>query len=99
MFYAYGYDKDEKGVSSKVSRIAGWEQVQKSGITPKGLQDKPDLDDNLTYLWNDYCDIRKGCENISYLELQAYQNVSGNNLTPWEVSMMLELDLIRRQNG
>lgn len=93
-FYAYGRDKD-----SKITRIQSWKQVEKSGGNPEGLRNKPDLPSEGLYLWLMYRDIRKGCENIGYAEIAAYQQVTGDILTHWEVDLMIEIDLARRLSG
>lgn len=95
MFYAYGYDK-----GSKVSRIAQWRQVEKTiGSAPQLLMDAPVLDEELQYLWNEYCEIVKGCDRITWESLDSYQRLTGINLTPWESSIMIELDRMRKRNG
>lgn len=95
MFYAYGYDKE-----SKVTRLAQWEQVYKTtGIKPEKLEEKPELPDKLQYLWSEYGEICRGCEMIGYREIDSYNQVSGNGLSPWEASLIIEIDMIRRKNG
>jgi hypothetical protein len=91
VFHAHGYDKD-----SKVSRISQWRQVEKTtGHKPEGLQDEPVLKSELTYIWELYNEIKKGCEKIGYAELDCYQRVTGVYLTAWEASLMIDIDMIR----
>jgi len=59
----------------------------------------PVLPDNLKHVWKEYGDIRKGCENIGYVELIAYQQATGNRLSPFECSLMLDLEVARKSNG
>ena len=93
MFYAYGYDK-----GSKVSRLAQWKQVEKStGYKPESLHDRPVLRESLAYLWNDYLCIKAGCDDVTYQDLEAYQNTTGAVLSAWEVSTIIDLDLLRRK--
>lgn len=61
--------------------------------------DQPDLPELGEYLWHEYVDITNGCEKVGYLEIDAYQRVTGSKLTPWEISLMIKLDSIRRRNG
>lgn len=51
------------------------------------------------YMWTDYCDIKKGCSEVTYATLDHYQDVTGVNLTPIEAGLMIDIDLIRRKNG
>jgi len=95
MFYAYGTDAD-----SKTTRLAHWEQVKKSsGIIPEGLRNKPTLPRALSYIWECYADISKGCERVTYQELKAYCDLTGEQLTPWESTLIVEIDELRRING
>lgn len=93
MFYAHGYDE-----GSKITRIAQWEHVEKtSGHKPEKLLNKPILQDDLVYLWEIYLEINSGCDNIGYIELDAYQRVTGTLLDNWEAGLMLQIDFIRRK--
>jgi len=93
MFYAYGVDEN-----SKVTRIAQWRQVEKSaGIVPDGLKNKPRLPRALSYIWETYASISKGCEQVTYQGIKAYCDLTGENITPWEVTMIIEIDLLRRR--
>jgi len=53
----------------------------------------------LDYIWGIYIDLRKGCDNVGYVELDAYQRVTGLLLSLWEIELLLDVDLIRRSNG
>lgn len=91
-FWANGYDKD-----SKITRLAAWEQVKKTtGHTPQGLAEKPELRADAQYLWNWYLEIKQGCEKVGYVELKAYQDVTGEELTPFDASTILRIDLLRQ---
>lgn len=50
-------------------------------------------------MWEKYLAIKKGCESIGYVEIDAYQRLTGAELEPWQVDLMLELDVVRRNNG
>lgn len=79
--------------------MAQWLQVKKSsGTIPDGLRDKPELPEKLEYLWTEYVAIKKGCENITWTALKDYQMVSGSCLNVWESYLMLEIDVLRRNN-
>lgn len=92
MFYANGYEKD-----SKITRLAQWEQVKKStGIVPEKLLEKPKLDENLTYMWNTYVEILGGSNHVGFMEIDCFQKVTGVELSPWQSSLMIQIDLLRR---
>lgn len=59
----------------------------------------PELPSEIAYIWNDYCQIIKGCERLTWSELRSYGKLTGINLTPWESSIMIELDMVRRTSG
>lgn len=63
------------------------------------MESQPVLDSNLVYIWDYYLDIKKGCDTVGYLEIDAFQRVAGVDFTPWEASMILELDKVRKANG
>lgn len=93
MFYANGYDKD-----SKITRLQAWEQAQRSGAIVEALETKPILSGEADYLWEMYTEIKGGCDKIGYIELDAYQRVTGDALEQWEAKLMIQLDLERRTN-
>jgi len=91
MFNAHGKDK-----GSDLTRLETWSRIKEStGRESTELQERPIIDENLIYLWNLFMDIKTGCEGLSYLDLDAYQRVTGTTLTPWESSMMLDLENLR----
>ena len=55
--------------------------------------------DDATYMWQMYCEIKKGCDEVDYATLAHYQSVSGVTLTPIEAELMIDVDLIRRKHG
>jgi hypothetical protein len=44
-------------------------------------------------------DIKRGCESLTFNDLDAYQRVTGITLNYWEASMMLDLENLRISNG
>ena len=61
--------------------------------------DSPPLPTELMYLWNEYCEIKKGSSDLTWESVKAYKELSGVNFSPWEVSIMMQLDIERRTNG
>jgi len=94
MFHAYGRDK-----KSPVTRLEVWLRIAKdTGKESTELQERPVLDENLVYIWNLYTDIKKGCDGLSYVDLDAYQRITGITITPWEISVLLETENLRVSN-
>ena len=95
MFNAYGKDK-----KSPITRIEVWLRIEKdTGNKSTELQERPTLQENLIYIWNLYTDIKKGCDGLSFVDLDAYQRITGVIITPWEASIMLEIENLRVSNG
>jgi len=63
------------------------------------LASKPPFPVETEYLWTEYIKIKRGCENIDYVSLQAYENLTGVEFAPWEIDLFIDLDFIRRTNG
>ena len=95
MFNAYGKDK-----KSPITRLEVWLRIEKdTGQKSAELQERPTLQENLIYIWNLYTDIKKGCDGLSFVDLDAYQRITGVIITPWEASIMLEIENLRVSNG
>ena len=94
MFHAYRKDKN-----SPVTRLEVWLRIEKeTGKESTELQERPTLNENLIYIWNLYNDIKKGCDGLSFTDLDAYQRVTGITITPWEASVILETENLRVSN-
>jgi len=94
MFHAYGKDK-----GSPIIRLEVWLRIKKkTGKESTELQERPVLDENLIYIWNLYNDIKKGCDGLNFIDLNAYQQVTGLTITPWEASVLLETENLRVSN-
>lgn len=70
--------------------------LEQSGRKPQMLKDKPELDEIGSKLWLLYTDIKRGCDMVSYTAIESYQNIMGDTLTPYEASLMLSIDQVRR---
>ena len=82
-----------KNEGSNLTRLEEWERIKKSiGKESTELQERPQLNDKLYYLWDMFLEIRKGCEKIGYSEIDSYSRVTGIKLTPWECLTMIEVD-------
>lgn len=75
-----------------ISRRKSLEQVEKSlGRKPKELANAPEPVEGTDYLWHLFCDL-KSAGPISFSEMRAYEQMTGVNLTPFEVDCMRRLD-------
>lgn len=71
---------------------------ERTGKAMEGVR-SPELPLELVYLWEAYFDVKKGCDCIEWLDLDHYQNVTGSILSPWEASLMIDIDMVRRRHG
>jgi hypothetical protein len=82
----------------KRSRLAITEVISKRrGKKNDFLESRPSCRIELLYLWSMYNSILKGCDNIGYIELSAYERVTGEKLQKWESALMIDVDIIRRR--
>ena len=75
-----------------------WNRIKESSGKDIG-EIKPDLDYKTVYLWNEYMAIKSSCETLGLIELDAYQRIYGIEFSPWEASVMLELERLRKSHG
>jgi hypothetical protein len=59
----------------------------------------PEFTKDVEIMWNEYLRVNKGCDRITYSEIASYQTVTGKTLTPWEIDLMLDIDILRRSDG
>ena len=84
----------------KESRLTLWQRVKdRTGKDPQGLDERPDISPEAGALWSLYVLIRSGCDRVGYMEIDSYQRVTGERLTPWEADIMIAIDQARRSNG
>jgi hypothetical protein len=77
---------------SKVSRYDTAVQAQKSINMPLPELNAPELPDSCKHLWR----LLTTLETVSYGELEAYQRVTGDDLAPWEIDVIMQINLLRR---
>ena len=95
MFNAHGRDK-----GATESRLAMWLKIQKrTGKVKKELKEQPFLKPELVYLWDMYCEIKSGCDQITYSEIDAFCRLSGRRMATWEVSLLIKIDQVRCEHG
>ncbi len=81
---------------SKISRFEYWTRVQSSRNCAINDLIAPKISTYNQNLWRIYIDIRQGCDDMTYPDLESYQNISGYTLTPIEASLMLQIDNARK---
>lgn len=59
----------------------------------------PEYDDNVSAMWELYIKLNKGSHELSYADIVAFQSLTDMRLTPWEVDLMLDIDIMRRKDG
>lgn len=64
-----------------------------TGKKPKALEELPEPPESLLYIWEWWKQIVTG-ERITFLELQAWSQLTGANLLPYEVDLIRRLDAI-----
>lgn len=64
-----------------------------AGFTPPEL-DTPPLPDALAYLWGTFFEIRRSPEPLTYTELRNWSLMTGTDLDPIEVRVIMRLDSI-----
>lgn len=86
-----GHDK-----GSKISRLEALKQVEKTlKRTPDALKDAPKPPPELVDLWGFFVALKNSSDGpISYTEIQAYAELTGNDLAPWEVEAIKMLDQV-----
>lgn len=77
--------------NSEQTRYMACKQVEKNGITPIEFQQMPELADECRDLWL----LFNKLSPISYSEIQAYTNLTGDDLSRWEIEALMQLDAIR----
>jgi len=76
----------------KISRRESLGHVAKSlGRMPKEIQNAPKCPEGTDYIWRIFVDL-KNAGSASYSEMAAYQQMTGERLTPFEVDCIRRLD-------
>lgn len=90
-----------KAKGSKVSRYQELKQVEKTlGRKPKALQDLPQLDPDLDYLWAIFVELSNGSKDgITYTDIKAYCDLKGElSLFEVEAIMAISEERVRSNN-
>jgi len=82
----------------KKTRLATQLEIQKRTGKPSSfIADKPKCPYEMLYLWDLYNKVLKGCETVGYVELNAFNSVSGYKLNNQEIDILIEVDILRRR--
>jgi len=65
--------------------------AEHTGREASKLYKIPEIEPELLYLWGYYCNI-KGHEPLTFVELEAWQRVTGKTLTPGEADLLFLID-------
>ena len=88
-----------------LTRLETWRRIEKrerergKEVYLKELEERPRLPHALRYLWDEYWQIKRGCEAVGVLEIDAYQRLTGSAFDAFEFDALLEIDLKRRERG
>jgi len=86
----HGYDK-----GSRLTRFDMWSRVQKNTGAKIDDLTPPKVAKENMYLWEMYLDIYRGCDFMSWQVIDAYQNLSGFKLSPFEANLMIDIEKLR----
>jgi len=50
----------------------------------------------LYYLWQEYVNIKSGCESVGWLEIGAYQKATRRTMDSWETEAMIGIEQARK---
>ena len=88
---------DEQGVSKRATLL---DVERQTGETPKALLEARQQPEGTEFVWQVFNELSMtrgigmaGAQPITYLELDAYQRVSGLTLTAFELQAIRELDI------
>jgi len=84
----------------KQTRLAVQMEIEKrTGKESSFIRNKPKCPYEFLYLWDIYNKALKGCERLGYIELQAFNQLSGFELTGQETDILIEVDILRRKGN
>ena len=69
-----------------------WKALERQGMKVKQLTKQPYLDESLLEVWNIYCLISQGVENVTLQDIQAYCVLYDDKLEAWKIDAILGLD-------
>ena len=59
----------------------------------------PEFGGDVAIIWAKYLRLNKGCDSVGYAEIDAYCRLTGDNVNPWEIDLLIDLDVMRRVHG
>jgi hypothetical protein len=88
---------DKDGVPQREHLL---EVERQTGLTPLALQG-PEFPELLDHVWSAFLSLNRtrgqgfnGPLSISYQEIKSWQELTGVNLLPWEIDVVIRLDTI-----
>lgn len=93
------FEFDMKGKDGSTKRDHLKIVANATGKVPVELQYQPELPESAAYVWDWFLDLNSGrtasmagLNAISYLEIQAWADITGEQLARWEVVAIKALD-------
>jgi len=71
--------------------------LKRSGMAVPELDDVPQLPDTAYHVWQAYIDL-VGNTEINYSEIKAWSDMTGMNIKAWELSAIMRLEKLRKNN-
>ncbi len=98
-FAKYFFEFDIRGEDGSTKREHLHVAANASHRVPVELQDQPELPESAVHVWDWFLDLNSGrtasmagLNAISYLEIQAWADMTGEQLARWEVVAIKALD-------
>ena len=64
-----------------------------TGVTPELLKNVPKIPEGMRYLVDWYYELQSS-EPLNYREIQAWSEVTGKHIKPWEAELLASIDRI-----
>ena len=59
---------------------------------PKELENVLDCPKALAHVWLAFCQIKPSVERVGFMDVKAYGELMGSDLTPFDVELIMQLD-------
>lgn len=63
------------------------------------INDPPELPPSLIQVWNLYVEIKGGCDSVTTEAIYYFCVMNGDKISPWELSVLIDIDRVRIKNG
>lgn len=77
-----------------------WKRISERKGEPLGLiKSKPEFPAELDYLWHKYFTIMNGCDKLSLIAINAYEQVYREKFDRWEIDALLRISQKEQEHG